>query len=679
MMPPSSKWVFFMQQHHGYRIRRRLAWLALAAVAGGLGGCVSPSPTVKPPAVRGARPVAEDGMARAEALYRDGQYEEALRVCVDLSRGGGTPPPGLESLRVRVVNALYEQRALRLTEQDALSRKAMSLEASEKSFVPDTYGSVRYVEGLQQEAISPVNPIFEALNKPVSLHLKGAQLAELIDALSRDGQINLIADAGVTLDKALDVDLENVPLREVLDFIARNYPIQFHYGQHIVWITSPDPQKAPALETRIYQLTKGVQLHGGDWGKAGEKQAVTGDLSVLTLKATVLPEAKTYIEEIIGKFIPAVAGAQLHIDPNTHTLFVRNTRENLEQIDRIVTALDVNPPQVLIEARFIEVAVSDLREIGIDWILDSPLAISSKGVIENGQWTQANKTQVAAGEVVQYTPYTSDSSGAFPLGPQGSFGLTRDGNPPTASQGLNLTYQGVLTEPMFSAVLHAIEISGRGKTLSVPRVTTINNNPAKLRNGQDLLYFKEFQAQAFALVDANNQKYTVTALIPNGKPDLAELGITLVAVPSVGADLQSISLLLTPTISKLEGFVSYQDDSAALTNRVDAIRQVVVKLPIISRREVQTKVVVDSGETVVMGGLIDTVEQETVHRVPILGSLPLIGPLFRRTDVTEERRNLIIFVTATVMSERGESLLPAAQASPPAEASLPPVRPAAGG
>lgn len=662
-----------MPQYHGLGIRR-LTWLALAAAAGGMAGCVSPSATTKP--VPAAAAPAEDGgeLARAEALYQAGQYEEALRVCVDLSRGGGPTPPGLEPLRVRVINALYEQRALRLTEQDALSRKAMSLEAAEKSFVPDTYGAVRYVEGLRQEAISPVNPIFEALQKPVSLHLKGAQLAELIDALSRDGQINLIADAGVTLDKALDVDLENVPLREVLEFIARNYPIQFHYGKHIVWITSPDPQKAPALETRIYQLTKGVQLHGGDWGKAGEKQAVTGDLSVLTLKATVLPGTKTYIEEIIEKFIPAVAGAQLHIDTNTHTLFVRNTRENLEQIDRIVTALDVNPPQVLIEARFIEVAVSDLREIGIDWILDSPLAISTKGVMENGQWTQANKTQVAAGEVVQYTPYTSDASGAFPLGPQGAFGLTREGNPPTAAQGLNLTYQGVLTEPMFSAVLHAIEISGRGKTLSVPRVTTINNNPAKLRNGQDLLYFKEFQAQAFALVDANNQKYTVTALIPNGKPDLAELGITLVAVPSVGADLQSISLLLTPTISKLEGFVNYQDDSASITNRVDAIRQVAVKLPIISRREVQTKVVVDSGETVVMGGLIDTVEQETVHRVPILGSLPLLGALFRRTDVTEERRNLIIFVTATVMSERGESLLPAAQATPPAEP--PPAPPA---
>ncbi len=238
--------------------------------------------------------------------------------------------------------------------------------------------------------------------------------------------------------------------------------------------------------------------------------------------------------------------------------------------------------------------------------------------------------------------------------------MLREGNPPTADQGLNLAYRGLLTEPMFNAVLHALEISGKGRTLSVPRVTTLNNNPAKLRDGDDLLYYEEFQAQAFALVDSDNRKYTVTALIPKGTPKTAELGFTLVAVPSVGADNRSISLLLSPTISELLEFISYQEDGLRSEEASNQIRQVVVKLPRIARREVQTKVVVESGETVVMGGLIRTVSQDTVRKVPILGSLPLVGTFFRRTDITEERRNLIIFVTATVISERGESLIPLA-------------------
>jgi type IV pilus assembly protein PilQ len=234
-------------------------------------------------------------------------------------------------------------------------------------------------------------------------------------------------------------------------------------------------------------------------------------------------------------------------------------------------------------------------------------------------------------------------------------------------QGLNITYRGTLTDPMFQAVLHALEISGKGRTLSVPRVTTINNNPAKLRNGEDLLFYEQFKSQAFQLLDDNNRRFTVSVLIPDGKPTLAELGITLVAVPSVGADMDTINLLLTPTLSELVGFINYQD-STPTNNTFNTVQQVVAKLPVISRREVQTKVVVGSGETVVMGGLIDTVKQETVHGVPYVSSIPLVGKLFSRTGSTEEQRNLLVFVTATVLSERGESLR--VRPSPP-EASPP--------
>jgi len=143
-----------------------------------------------------------------------------------------------------------------------------------------------------------------------------------------------------------------------------------------------------------------------------------------------------------------------------------------------------------------------------------------------------------------------------------------------------------------------------------------------------------------------------------------ELGITLVAVPSVGTDLETITLLLTPTISRLVRFVSYQDDSEQVEDTFD-IDQVVVKLPVIARREVQTKVQVKSGETVVMGGLIDTVSQDTKHKVPLLGSIPGLGRFFRRDDVTEERRNLLVFVTATVISDRGESLVTIKPKGPP--------------
>lgn len=596
-------------------------------------------------------------LAAAEEQYADGEYGQALAECVDMTRID-PDNPALIDLRNRCIAALLEQRAMQVEQRGEDSTDLMAIEAHEKSFLPDTYGLRRFEKGSDEDFADGDSPLYKLLEKTVSIHLEDANVGQLIETLSGNEGVNMIADKGIASQQAINVDVDEVPLKEVLDFISRNYGIEFYLGRNIIWITKSNPKQAGPLETRIFTLNKGLQLHGSDWQPEKGKKSVSSDLGVISSKATVLSDGPLYMQQVIEKFVPKVEGAEFHIDMNSHTVLARNTPDNLRLIGKILDSLDQTPLQVLIEARFIEISQANLRELGLDWTLNSPFITSKEGVYENGAWTRQPKTQVDSGNLLSYTPYSSDDSGTFALGPQGAFGLVRDGNPPTAGQGLNLTYQGVLTEPMFQAVLHALEISGDGKTLSVPRVTTVNNNPAKLRDGDDLLYYQSFKAQAFSLVDSNNNRYTVTALIPDGEPDLAELGITLVAVPSVGADGKTISLLLAPAISSLDRFVSYQDETDdSLTT--DNVQQVVVKLPVIKRREVQTKVIVESGETVVLGGLIRTVRQDTLHSVPILGSLPLIGKLFDRVDVTEENRNLLIFVTATVINERGESVLPA--------------------
>jgi hypothetical protein len=106
----------------------------------------------------------------------------------------------------------------------------------------------------------------------------------------------------------------------------------------------------------------------------------------------------------------------------------------------------------------VEITLSDLQELGIEWALGEPWTVTKDAVTEDGVTTRLPKTQVKDGNVVNYGQYASDSGGAYALGPQGSFGENRTGNPPTADQGLNFTYQGILTQPMFEAVLHALEI-----------------------------------------------------------------------------------------------------------------------------------------------------------------------------------------------------------------------------
>jgi type IV pilus assembly protein PilQ len=459
--------------------------------------------------------------------------------------------------------------------------------------------------------------------------------------------------------------MDDVPLEEVLDYVARNLGVESYVGNNVIWLTAPSPKGQLPMETRIYKLQNGAQFHASDWesDRTASKPPTTrkvdeSALQGLTSEATEISKKTTAIEDVLKRFIPAPPGADYYFDRGTHALVIRNTLANLTLAESLIQSLDVAPPQVLIEARFVTASVSDLRELGIEWILNSVYDINSKAALSaDGSLFERSATRIDKDGTVHYAPYRTDGSGTFPLGPQGPFGQLRPvANPATTAQGLNLTYQGLLTEPMFSAVLHALDISGKGKVLSVPRVTTVNNTPAKLRNGRDLLYFDEFQAQVFHTYDSvSRTTLDYGVLIPKGKPIKEELGITLIAVPSVGADLNRISLLLMPTISDFDGWTDYQSPSNAPAT---SIQQVTVKLPIIKRQEVQTKVITQSGETVVMGGLVTSVKQKTLHKIPFLSDIPLLGPLFTRLDETEHNENLLIFVTATVISERGETLVP---------------------
>ncbi len=605
---------------------------------------------------------ASTALDQAERLYAEGKHAEALALCVDLNRSApGTP--GLDALRQKLVTAELARRADSIAKTTPNSNEAMALEAKEMGLVPATYGLVKTNAAARPpQGRTASTAMQKALKEPITMHLKGADISAVIEAIARDRNVNIIADRGVGAGRLIDVDMENVPLEEVLDYVARNLGVDSYVGANVIWLTAPSPKSGSPMVTRIYKLQNGVQFHASDWNdeKSAARAPATGRkadesaLQGLTSEATEISKKNTSIEEAVKRFIPAVPGADHYFDRGTHALIIRNTLANLALAEDLIEVLDVAPAQVLIEARFVTASVSDMRELGIEWMLNSSFGYSTT----YGQTT----AQIDQGGGVGYTPYSYDDAGTFPLGPQVPFGVKRADavNPATSSQGLNLTYRGLLTKPMFSAVLHALDISGKGKVLSVPRVTTVNNTPAKLRNGRDLLYFDEFQAQMFRSVvpgptAATTYYEDIGILIPKGKPIKEELGITLIAVPSVGADMNRISLMLMPTISEQEGWTAYQ---SASNTPAATIQQVMVKLPVIVRQEVQTKVIVQSGETVVMGGLVKSVKQNTLHKVPLLSAIPLLGALFTRLDETEHNENLLIFVTATVISERGETLVP---------------------
>ena len=563
-------------------------------------------------------------LAKAEALYEQGRYRNAMIECIDLAREDPVMP-GLPELQNRIVVRLTELRRQATALEVGRTSMRMDEDTDREKTVPETYRLRQPVEGETAPLRTNATRMEEALQKPVTIHLDDVGLGDFILAIGESDDINIITD-NMETDVTMTLHADNVPLAEVLEYVERNLGVTFSMGQNMLWAT-PSDNTGPVipLDTRIYRLRKGListELGGGDTSQP--------DINLV---------------ETIRRFVTEPEGADLLFDAKAHVLIVKNTRQNLVKVEDIIEALDVCPPQVLIEARFITTSVDDLRELGIDWLLNSPLGVTKKNILENGAIVRRNETQVDPGAKIEFVPFSN------------------------AAQGLNMTYQGLLTEPMFQAVLHALDQSGDARTLSVPKVTTINNREATIRIGEDFRYFEEYDVQSTpGQISGNNATTYDSVLVPVGSPTLEELGIELTVTPSVGADMRAITLKLAPEISSFKEWIEYEvatrnqgrnNNNNNNNNNQSATNETsLLKLPIFSRSKIETELVVQSGETVVMGGLINSNEQQIQQRVPLLASLPIIGRLFQHDNVEETKQNLLIFVTATLLSDRGESLIP---------------------
>nr|MBP7637866.1 hypothetical protein [Kiritimatiellia bacterium] len=140
------------------------------------------------------------------------------------------------------------------------------------------------------------------------------------------------------------------------------------------------------------------------------------------------------------------------------------------------------------------------------------------------------------------------------------------------------------------------------------------------------------------------------------RPTIVETGYSLVATPSVGADLSTITMVLRPEISSIKEWKKYRLSSLDSADSVE--NEPAIEIPILSRQYIETEAVVRSGETVVLGGLVDTSAQDKDSGIPWLSKLPFIGNLFGTKKNEKKINNILIFVTATLISDIGEELIP---------------------
>jgi hypothetical protein len=553
--------------------------------------------------------------AEARKLYKQGLYEEAIQYFQEIIKLEGNPrikytPYAQDYIKKaqEKLEAEKEQKTTkRLDNQLDTIEKEMINEVQERQ-VPPYIEPPRRVEKIEEAPLVEPPVVRKMLKKKVSLDFDKVDLKSAMLFLAQESGVNFVASQKV-LDMGLKVSARftDTPVDEAVKYITKNLGVVYRIDKDIVWIAHPEEIAQEALETRIYYLSRGGGLFtefspmttGSDTGLGGSSAQIN----------------KVYtIEDTLKEIVPWPQDAKVTYDRRLNALIVRNTPQNLQLLEDIIYNLDITPYQILIEAKFLEVDVTDTKELGLTWKFNADFPIEEKnGNFSHGIGTGSGSTFTDAARI---------------------------------AEGLNFSYKGVLTTPQFQTVLHALQESKKIKTLSSPRITTLNNQAATIKVVDEWIYPTryEFEIVQFDLNgdgDFNDAGETQFKNVP--KDFLRrDVGILLKVIPAVGADRKTICLSLIPEVSEAtaDGF-TYTGD---------------VTLPKFTSRNLSTTVVVNSGDTVVLGGLIKENRTKTTTKVPFFGDIPVLGAFFQKNGDLVERKNLIIFVTAKVLSPSGEEI-----------------------
>jgi type II secretory pathway component GspD/PulD (secretin)/tetratricopeptide (TPR) repeat protein len=416
---------------------------------------------------------------------------------------------------------------------------------------------------------------------------------------------------------------------------------------------------------------------GGNIGGGGGLQYITQ----ISLASTPSDAARTFFNTL-GVNLSAPVGKSVFFNDRLGLLVVKATEDDLDTIERAIEAMNEIAPQVHIKSRFIEVQQNDNKELGFDWYLGQ-FNVGNKVVAQGG-----NPGSVNTGSITPANPLgTFPGATAANTIPDGGQSLFASGLSSAAAGGTTATITGILTNPNFQLVLHALQERSGFEALAEPEVTTTSGRQTQMRATQIInvvtgFSFNSGAANGASAGSANGSTGGTTvnqAGIASETPTTTqvETGPILDVVPYVLADGFTINMALIPSVTQFNGYDTIPPGAIPGYNPGSTIANLngtvlPVALPDFTVRQVVTTVNVWDDQTVVIGGLISSQIQSAKSQIPVIGDLPVIGNLFQSQSKQTQKKNLMIFVTATIVDPAGNRVhsdddLPFAQSSFPSQ------------
>ena len=609
---------------------------------------------------------AENDLAKSQTLADSGRIEEA-RTIVGHALQSLPPTAATHS----IIERLQAQRDfLTRTKIDASAqifrseREDPSLDRSKgrEQLLEEVNHAWRRPQIFEREVRAgrerPSPGLREKLDRIVlpQVSFNDVPLSRVIDTLSALSEEYDLTTAGVNMvlidttnaDPAVNLTLRNLTLKRILDFVVESVGYEYDVKDDVVVVRPGIGGPRSRLDTDFFPISRStiIRLTGVGSRKAAGSVYTSDPFG--PAPAMVVPEtASSELEIDLKNFLQragipfdTIPGADLALADGQ--LIVTNAPRNLDKVSNLLRRYS-EVKQVEIEAKFIEVQQSDLNELGIEWNVTSKnLQLQSQNRSLAGAFgTDTSKSQI----IVNDTPVADVSTPRLP----DVIDLAEDARS-------FATITGILGEFEVEAIIRALSRRADSDLLSAPKITVLSGKTAHIVVAQELRYPESYSDIKSAVssgrdLSGGGSGVAITAGTPRNFT-VRNVGVEMEVTPTVEND-NSISLQLEPRVTEFEGFVEYGGPSLALSGGVNVSVPSGFFQPIFSVREVRTEVTIWDGATVVMGGLTREQVVRVEDKVPLLGDLPLLGRLFRSQGESTQKRNLLIFVTANLISPGG--------------------------
>lgn len=466
----------------------------------------------------------------------------------------------------------------------------------------------------------------------VTIEMERADLRDVVQAIAAVSGANVLVGSDVPDDLPVSVRLRNIPWFHALSAVVKSVGMTLVEEQEAdIWIIRDPDQLKKVLETRVIKLRYIRPSEGYSAKILNDKVSAPSDAKA-TVKTRI--EDFTLLKAVKNGMTKSGQGTDLlggvDYDIVTNSLILSDVSSKLAEIEAIIQRLDVEPLQVQVDVKFVSTTITDFLDVGINFAN----GLRASGNL--GSMTHRLPFDLGSGGFEDEIGLSTNQSGtAFQRGPTQDEVATFNAQTPPYSF-------GVLDFRQLEFATQFLKTDGKSTITQRPSITVLDNFAATIFVGETVRY-------AETTLTAS-QAGGLEGSIQEASNSPVSTGFQLLVVPHVVPDSRNIMLTLVPTLDTLTGRSASNPGFDTFTVGDDTI-----DLPRLSSSTVVTQMMLEDGETAVLGGLIKEVETESVSKLPLLGDIPLLGYLFKNVTTQRERQNIVLFVTVRIVRNKRDA------------------------